>query len=110
MLSPVVTSPFVPSSNNACVAEPPIEVRLAVTARPVLVGLAPGVTFTVSSDEPPAATEEGLAVPDPVGLVVGDVTFKAMVALPLRACASEIVADRLFAPAAVPEETVALKE
>src|SRR5581483_10589884 len=69
VLSPDVTSPFVPLSTNCCVAELPIAVRSPVTVMPVLVGLAPGVTVTVSSVVPPAATVFGLAAPVPVGLV-----------------------------------------
>jgi hypothetical protein len=52
------------------VADPPIALRSAVTARPVLAGEDPGVTLTVSSDEPPGSTEEGLAAPVPDGFVV----------------------------------------
>src|SRR5215213_8533117 len=59
-LSPDVASPFVPLSKNACDPEPPIELRSPVTVRPVLVGLAPGVTVTVSVDELPAKTVPGL--------------------------------------------------
>src|SRR5262245_19204661 len=68
-LSPTVTSPFVPSLKNGCAALPPIEERSPVTIIPVLVGLAPGVTATVSSVVPPGATGLGLAEPTPVGLV-----------------------------------------
>ncbi len=67
--SPPVTSPLVSSSNRACAPEPPISVRSAVTARPVLVGLAPGVTVTVSSVVPPTCTSDGLDAPMPLGLV-----------------------------------------
>src|SRR4029077_19005186 len=38
---------FPPLSVNACVLEPPMELRSARTAMPVLVGLVPGVTLTV---------------------------------------------------------------
>ena len=48
VLSLAVVSPLVPSSKNVCVAEPPIELRSAVTVVPVLVGFVPGVTTTVS--------------------------------------------------------------
>src|SRR5205814_1620332 len=51
--SPGVTSPLVPSSKNACVALPPIALRLAVTVRAVLVGFVPGVVATVNSEAPP---------------------------------------------------------
>src|ERR1700744_2472190 len=60
-LSPGVTSPFVPSSKKACVADPPIPERSAVTAMPVLP--VPGVTVTVSSVIPPEVTVEGFAAP-----------------------------------------------
>src|ERR1041385_7850112 len=65
-----VTSPLVPSSKNGSVAEPPMLLRSPRTVIPVLVGLAPGVTSTVSNVVPPWMTEAGLAAPAPVGLVV----------------------------------------
>src|SRR5688572_20293842 len=68
-LSPMVTSPLVPSSNSGAGFGPPMLVRLALTARPVLVGLPPGVTVTVRRDEPPTGTEAGLAAATPVGAV-----------------------------------------
>src|SRR5437868_3536866 len=109
ILSPPVASPFVPSSKNCCADEPPIELRSPATVSPVLVGLAPGVTVTVSSDELPACTGFGLAAPVPVG-GVGTRTVRGIVALPVRACASVMVAGRLFAPPLVPPGTVELKE
>src|SRR5881394_1876619 len=69
MLSPPVSSPFVPSSKNGCVEEPPIEVRSPVTAKPVLVGFVPGVTVTVRRLDPPGTTTFGFAAPEPEGLV-----------------------------------------
>ena len=69
VLSPESTSPLVPSSANACVDEPPIEERLAVTAIPVLVGFVPGATTTVNRTVAPVVTESGVAVPVAVGLV-----------------------------------------
>src|SRR5436190_2275803 len=72
VLSPAVTSPCVPSSNNACDDETPIAVRSAVTASPVLAGLVPGVTVAVSSVLPcPRITELGNAVPTADGLLDG---------------------------------------
>src|SRR5258706_9155287 len=68
MLSLGVTSPFVPLSKNCWLAEPPMAVRLALTAKPVLVGPVPGVTVTVSRVVPPARTELGLAAHVPRGL------------------------------------------
>src|SRR6185312_12404091 len=68
-LSPAVMSPCVPSSKNVCDAEPPIDVRSAETARPVLVGLLPGATFTVSVVGEPCATVDGFAAPTPEGFV-----------------------------------------
>src|SRR5258706_332737 len=59
-----------PLSANGCVADPPIVVRSAVTIKPVLVGPDPGVTLTVSNDDPPGRTDEGLAAPVPDGFVV----------------------------------------
>ena len=52
ILSPIDTSPLVPLSKNCCAAEPPIDVNY-VTARPVLAGVVPGETVTVSNVEPP---------------------------------------------------------
>jgi hypothetical protein len=69
MLSFAAVSPWVPSSKNCCDAEPPMAVRSAVTAMPVLVGLRPGVTVTVNSVVLPACTVEGLAAAVAVGLV-----------------------------------------
>src|SRR4030095_6989514 len=59
-----------PLPENDCVAEPPIEDRSAVTAKPVLVGFVPGVTLTVRRVDSPGKTELGLAVPTPLGFVV----------------------------------------
>ena len=67
--SPAVTSPLVPSSNRGEGFAPPMLVRSAVTARPLLVGLPPGVTATVSSELPPAGTELGFAAAVPLGAV-----------------------------------------
>src|SRR5207248_3141662 len=63
MLSPGVTSPFVPLLKSVCVALPPMEVRFAVTAMPVLVGPLPGVTVAVRRVVPPCTTGVGLNVP-----------------------------------------------
>ena len=97
-------------SKNCWVADPPIELRLVLTVRLVLAGFAPGVTVTVKRLVFPAATDDGLAAPVPVGLVVGDVTVSEIVALPVRACASRILAGRFLSPAVVLPETVALNE
>src|SRR5262245_13522993 len=70
ILSPAVTSPFVPSLKNVCVETPPIAERSPVTAIPVLVGLAPGVTVTDSIVLLPGETGLGFAAPMPLGLVV----------------------------------------
>src|SRR5687768_8769193 len=83
VLSPGVTSPFVPLSKNCCVADPPIVVRSPVTVTPVLVGFAPFVTATVRSVLPPAATVPGFAAPTPLGFVgpvhgaVGELVLRA---------------------------------
>src|SRR6185369_5519991 len=69
VLSPAVTSPFVPLSKNCCDALPPMALRSAVTVCAVLVGLCPGVTATVSSVDCVAATEFGFALPTPLGFV-----------------------------------------
>src|SRR5437868_2345873 len=67
VLSPAVASPWVPSSKNACVAEPPIVLRSPATLMPVLLGFAPGVTPTVSSVVLPARTVLGVALAAPDG-------------------------------------------
>ena len=72
MPSPAVMSPFVPLSTSACVALPPMLVRFALTAMPVLGGLVPGVTATVSRDCAVIATVDGLAAPTPLGFVALD--------------------------------------
>src|SRR5437763_3085342 len=61
MLSPGVTSPFEPSSYIVWVALPPIGVRSATAVMPVLAGDWPGVTLTVGSIKPVAATGGGEA-------------------------------------------------
>src|ERR1051325_7523744 len=48
MLSPGVASPCVPSAKSGCVSLPPTPERLAVAVMPVLGGLVPGVTATVT--------------------------------------------------------------
>src|SRR5438876_274017 len=74
--SPAVASPWVPSSYSVWPGAPPIAVRSAVTARPVLVGLAPGVTATVRSVAPPCTTDDGVAAPVPVGFVGASVPVR----------------------------------
>src|SRR5262245_250162 len=69
MLSPAATSPFVPSSYIACVAEPPRPLRSIATARPVLGGLLPGVTVTVRSVSLAEYTGFGVAAATPAGFV-----------------------------------------
>ncbi len=46
-----------------------MDARLPVTVRPVLTGLAPGVTVTVRRVVPPTLTDEGAAAPTPLGFV-----------------------------------------
>ena len=65
MLSPAVTSPFVPSSRSKLDGGPPIELVLTETRMFVLGGLSAGVTATVSSVATPAGTVEGEAPPTP---------------------------------------------
>ena len=62
---------LLPLSVNACAFDPPIELRFARTAMPVLKGFAPGVTLTVSVVLPPASTLPGFAEPVPVGGLAG---------------------------------------
>src|SRR5207237_2252336 len=69
MLSPAVSSLFVPSSKNCCVEDPPMAVRSPVTVIPVLAGFVPGVTATVRRVDPPGTTTFGFAAPEPEGLV-----------------------------------------
>src|SRR5262249_54018474 len=78
VLLPAVTSPLVPSSKNGSVAEPPMLLRFPVTVMPVLVGLAPGVTSTVSRVVPLAITEAGFADPMPLGFVVPTGWFRGL--------------------------------
>src|SRR5207245_4115111 len=61
---------LLPSSAKACVEDPPIDERSALTWIPVLVGLVPGVTVTISSDVPPTTTGFGFANPAPEGFVL----------------------------------------
>src|SRR5262249_33390121 len=68
--SPAVGSPLLPSSKNTWFAAPPIALKFPVTVIPVLVGLVPGVTTTRSNVVPPCATDEGVALPTPVGFVL----------------------------------------
>ena len=63
-----------PSSRNAVSVNPPMAERSATTVSPVLAGVMPGTTATVSSVEPPTGTDPGLARPDAVGFVVDPVT------------------------------------
>src|SRR5438132_1613637 len=89
--------------------------RSPLTPKPVLVGPVPGVTVTVRRVPLPAATEDGLADPVPVGLLVGDVgglTVSEIDVLPVRdkGAVSVMVTGKLFAPGLVPLETVALNE
>ena len=69
-LSPPTASPLVPSSKKDWAAVPPMEVRSARTARPVLGGPLPGVTVTVRRVVSPGSSAFGLAAPTPEGLVV----------------------------------------
>ena len=81
MLSLAVTSPLVPLSKNCCAAAPPMRLRSAVTVRPVLGGLVPPATETVSRVDAPACRLLGFAEPVPVGGVVRGVTVSEMEAL-----------------------------
>src|SRR5580765_7152637 len=73
-----------PSSLNNCVLEPPIELRSARTANPVLVGFVPGVTVTVSVVDAPGRTLFGLADPVPEGFVERGETVREIDAEPVR--------------------------
>src|SRR5947209_4879561 len=61
MLSPAVTSPLVPSSKSGCEAEPPMGLRFARTAIPVLAGEVPGVRVAVRRVGLPVKTLAGEA-------------------------------------------------
>src|SRR5215510_1233761 len=65
--SSVSLSPCVPSSKSCESRPPPMLVRSAETARPVLGGFVAGVTFTVNNVFPAGGTEAGVAVPTPEG-------------------------------------------
>jgi hypothetical protein len=89
-----------PEPLNTCADEPPIELRLAVTPNPVLVGFAPGVTVTVSVVVPPACTDAGAAAPLPVGFVgVGGAEFVGVNAMPRNAVFVGADANDVTAPA-----------
>ena|SRR5205809_673454 len=105
-----MASPCVPSSKNCCEADPPINCRSPTTLIPVLTGFDPGVTLTVSKLVLPSCRLLGLADPLPVGGVDAGVTVREMEALPLRDCASVMVAGRVLAPAVVAAGTVARNE
>ena len=62
---------LLPWSLKSCEPEPPIELRSARTAMPVLAGFVPGVTLTVRVVLLPACTLFGLAEPVPDGDVDG---------------------------------------
>ena len=98
-----------PLLEKICVDDPPMVERSAATARPVLAGFAPGVTFTVRSVESPPRSELGLADPVPDG-GVGARTVNAMLAVARRPSPSVMVAARTFAPPAVPSATTASNE
>src|SRR5216684_1955919 len=110
ILSLATASPFVPSLKNCCEAEPPIKCRSPTTLIPVLTGFEPGVTFTVRSVAPPSCRLAGVADPVPVGGVDKGVTVREIEALPVRDCASVMVAGRILAPALVAPGTVASDE
>src|SRR5438270_12648749 len=80
-----------------------------LAASPVLIGFVPGVTVTVSRDVEPANTLLGFAAPTPTGGVEEGVTVREMEALPLRACASVIVAGIVVAPGVLFVGTEAVK-
>jgi hypothetical protein len=106
MPSPEVTSPLVPSSKNDCAAVPPMEVRSAFTATPVLAGLVPEVTVTVSSVLAPARRLLGFAVPTPEGFVDSGDTVRLMLNVPERLSASETLHGNEYAVAVVLAGTV----
>src|SRR5215468_6116419 len=68
MLSPATASGGTPSSSRETELEPPIDVRSAVTAIPVLSGFWPGVTVTLRTMVSPGQPAEGLAVPAPLSV------------------------------------------
>ncbi len=88
-LSPFAPSPCVPSSYSAKVAEPPTELRSTVTDSPLLAGLVPGVTVTLSSVLAPAATELGAAdLAETLGAVLLPPLHGAAAVAELRAAAT----------------------
>jgi hypothetical protein len=104
MLSPMAASPFWPSSSSACVAEPPIVVRSAVTVMPELVGLVPGTTVTASSVVSVAPAAAGVAVPDAVGLVGVPITVNVTGAVAIGRAGSLLAMHNvaLYTPAVRP--------
>src|SRR5215471_11546876 len=77
---------------------------------PVLVGFVPGVAVAVSSVPPPATTLFGFADPVTVGFVGGTaVIVNEIVPVPVRNCASVMVAFNVLPPGDVAGSTVAVK-
>src|SRR5450432_2245874 len=109
MPSPAVTSPFKPLSRNTWVALPPMLLKSAFTAMPVLAGPTPGVTATVNSEDCVTAVELGVANPTPEG-DVGTRTVNAIVAIPVRDCASPSATGIDLLPATAFAPTVVLNE
>src|SRR6266545_6649722 len=70
---------------KACVGDPPMDDRSALTWIPVLAGFAPGVTETVRSEAWPGKTVLGLAEPAPEGFVIETaVPVIAMSSIPIH--------------------------
>jgi len=108
-LSPAVTSPFVPLSNNTWLADPPIVLRSAVAVIPVLAGPAAGVTVAVIKVLLPAVTGDGLAAPV-TDRGVPAPTVSEIEVDPVLDCASVIVTGSDFGPVDVAPGTLALNE
>ena len=76
----------------------------------MLTGFDPGLTATVRRVVLPSCRLLGLAAPMPVGGVEFGVTFNDIEAVPVRLCASVIVAEMFLLPAVVTAVTAALNE
>src|SRR5687768_7698041 len=93
-----------------------MSVRLALTARPVLGGFAPGVTSTLRIVIWPGITLAGSADPPPVGFVEGTTHGSPLTAwaprpsnVPLAKPSHSIAGSKTFEPSASPPETHAFR-
>ena len=106
-MSPAAPSLCAPSSNIGVPAAPPTALVSTVTARPLLLGLVPGVTVALRWALPPAVTVPGVAL---AALKLGEVCCRMVRAIdvpePLRISPSVTVRASDFAPGVAPASTV----